>query len=152
MKKRKKSIFYIFCYNYYFFLRSVFSAWQKDSRCRTCQQSHVAVLLRFRSVSPNLMKCKLIWNSHPCFWWRKPLSKLGNKTYPRYIFTRTLTNMTFPSPPHAYEKGSRLLHLYKRCENCVTVTCRAIPAFRMVQGWIKNRLRWVSNQTYLFSR
>lgn len=24
MKKRKKSVFYIFCYNYYFFLRSVF--------------------------------------------------------------------------------------------------------------------------------
>ena len=100
MKKRKKSIFYIFCYYYYFLWEAFFSAWQKDSRCRTCQHSHVAVLFRFRSVSLNLMKCKLIWNSQPCFWWLKPLTKLRNKIYPRYIFTLTLTKMTFPSPPH----------------------------------------------------
>jgi len=158
MKKRKKSYFYrsLSLWNNFFIIiiflfYSFFSAWEKDSRCRTCQQSHVAVLLRFRSVSLNLMKCKLIWNTHPCCWWRKPLTKLGNKIYPRYIFTLTLTKMTFTSPPHPYEKGSRLLHLYKRCKNCATVSCRAIPAFRMVQGWIKNRLWLASNQTYLSS-
>ena len=150
MKKERKEYFFIVLFHYgtilliFFLWEASYSALQKKSRCWTCQQSHVAVLLRFRSVSLNLVKCKLIWNSHPCCWWRKPLTKLGNKIYSFYIFT-------LPSLPHPHEKRSRLLHSI-HCENYATVTCRAIPASRMVQGWIKNRVWWPSNQTYLSSR
>ena len=104
-KKERKAYFYRFLslWNNFVIIiillwEAFFSAWQKDSRCPTCQQSHVAVLFRFRSVSLNLMKCKLLWNPHTCCWWRKPLTKLGNKIYRRYIFTLTL--MKLLSPPH----------------------------------------------------
>ena len=157
MKKRKKSIFYrsLSLWNNFviiiiFLWEAFFSAWQKDSRCRACQQSHVAVLLRFRSVSLSLRKCKLIWNSHPCCWWRKPLTKLGNKIYPRYIFTLTLMKMTFPSPPHPYEKGSRLLHLYKGCENCATLTCRAIPLPEWYKGELKIAMMGFKSNVFVF--